>query len=41
MYGDAVEFETVEEMAQAITETECLEDDPDLVEGVDYEIIEE
>ena len=39
-YGDCVEFDSVEEMADAINETDCLENitADDLVEGVDYEI---
>ena len=40
-YGDAVEFEDVEEMAGAIRNTECLEmpnlTEDDLIKGVDYE----
>ncbi len=42
-YGDAVEFDTVDEMADAIRNTECLETSDinadDLIEGVDYETV--
>ena len=41
-YGDPVEFESINEMADAINNTEDLDtqiDAADLIEGVDYEII--
>jgi hypothetical protein len=43
-YGSDVEFDSVDEMADAINETPALEmgeiDASDLVEGIDYEVIE-
>ena len=38
-FGDAVEFDSVEEMIAAINETECLENVSSLIEGEDYEFV--
>jgi len=40
LYGDVVEFDSVDEMIESINSTECLDNVEYLTEGIDYEIVD-